>query len=389
MSPRAAITAIFTLNGIAVGTWGARIPAIQDKLDVGPGRLAIALLGLSVGALLAMPIAGRLASAFGSRRVVTAAVVAVGLALVLPPLAPTLLVTTLAVFVFGASNGTLDVSMNAQGVAIERGLGRPVLSSFHAGFSFGGLIGAALGGLAAAAGLGAEENFLIIGAIVVAGGLLCARALVDDRPAREEHTGEAGGTRRDLWRLRLIAFCCLFGEGAALDWSAVHLRSIGAAASVAALAYAGFSLSMATARLMGDGLTERWGPVRLARRGGLLGAVALAAAIAAGVPAVALVAYLALGAGLAVIVPLVFRAAASGADAGPALASVTSVGYLGFLAGPPIIGAAAAATSVPASLLLVVAATTAVGLGARALAAGGTAALPRTGSATCADPRAA
>jgi len=148
----------------------------------------------------------------------------------------------------------------------------------------------------------------------------------------------------------------------------VHLRSIGAAAAVAALAYAGFSLTMATGRLAGDALTLRWGAVTLARRGGLLASGALAVALAAGVPAVALVAYLALGAGLAVLIPLIFRAAASGADAGPALAGVTTTGYLGFLVGPPIIGGVAAATSVPAALLLVVAATGTVAVGAGALA---------------------
>jgi MFS family permease len=365
VSPRAAITAIFTLNGFAVGTWGSRIPAIQDHLDVGPGALAVALAGLSAGALVAMPVSGRLASRHGSGPVVTAAVAAIGAALCLPPLMPTLALTALAVFAFGLSNGTLDVAMNAQGVAVERTLGRPVLSSFHAGFSFGGLAGAAAGALAAAAGVDAEANFAIAGAIVAGGGLVSARALVDDRPARAPAGRRRHGGR---WALRGIAFCCLFAEGAALDWSAVHLRSIGAAASLAALAYAGFSLAMASGRLVGDGLTERWGPVALARRGGLVGAVALAVALVVGVPAVALIAYVVLGAGVAVIIPLVFRAAASGADAGPALAGVTSVGYLGFLAGPPFIGLLAQVTSVPAALLTVVAATALVAAAAGAVA---------------------
>ena len=365
MTARGAIATVFTLNGIAIGSWGARIPALQDRLGVGPGGLALPLAGLAAGALVAMPIGGRLASRFGSRRVVAVAVVALGAALVLPATLPGLALVALATFVLGASNGTLDVAMNAQGVAVERSLGRPVLSSFHAGFSFGGLLGAGAGALAAGAGVAALPHFAAAGALVAVGGLLCVRRLVDDRPDAPEATGQG---RAGRWRLRALAFCCLFAEGATLDWSAVHLRSLGASAALAALAYAGFSSTMAAGRLAGDRLSVRWGAVALGRRGGLLATAALGVALASGLPAVALAAWVALGAGLAVIIPLVFRAAATGADAGPALAGVTTTGYLGFLAGPPIIGGVAAVTSVSAALLLVVAATAAVAAGAGALA---------------------
>lgn len=366
LTPRAAITTVFVLNGFAVGSWGARIPAIQEHVAVGPGGLAVPLAAVAAGALLAMPIAGRAASRLGSRRMVAVAVVVLGLVLPLPALVPGLAAVSVATFLLGATNGALDVSMNAQGVAVERRLGRPILSSLHAGFSVGGLLGAGAGAVAAAADVGALAHFAVAGALVAAGGTLAGPRLIDDRPhgapAHEAAHGSAG-----RWRLRGLAFCCLFAEGAALDWSAVHLHTIGAATAIAALAYAGFSLAMTAARLLGDDLSERWGAVRLARRGGLLAAGAMAVALAVGVPAVALLAYFALGAGLAVIIPLIFRAAARGADAGPALAGVTTAGYLGFLAGPPMIGALAAATSVPAALLLVVAATGAVGLGAGAL----------------------
>jgi MFS family permease len=364
VSPRAAIAAVFTLNGLLIGSWGARIPAIQERLDAGPGRLALPLGALAAGALLAMPFGGRLASRFGSRRVVAVAVAVLGAALVLPAVLPGLALVALGTFLLGASNGTLDVAMNAQGVAVERSLGRPVLSSLHAGFSLGGLLGAGTGALAAGAGLAPLPHFAAAGAVVALGGLLCARRLIEDRPDASETVRQGGAGR---WRLRLLAFCCLFAEGATLDWSAVHLRSLGAAAALAALAYAGFSLTMAAGRLAGDGLSVRWGAAALGRRGGLLATGALGIALASGAPVIALAAWVALGAGLAVIIPLVFRAAATGADAGPALAGVTTTGYLGFLAGPPIIGGVAAATSVPAALLLVVAATAAVAVGAGAL----------------------
>jgi hypothetical protein len=375
MSPRAAITSIFVLDGIALGGWGARIPAIQDHAGVGPGGLAVVLAALAAGALLAMPPAGRAASRAGSPRTVAVAVVALGLVLPLPALVPGVAAVAVAAFALGAINGALDVAMNAQGVAVERRGGRPILSSLHAGFSFGGLLGAGAGALAAVLDVPVVAQLAATGLLVAAAGALAGGRLLDDRPAAPAPARRAaGGAAR--WRLRGLAFCCLFAEGAAKDWSAVHLRALGAAAAVSALAYAGFSLTMTAGRLAGDGLSLRWGPVRLARRGGLLAAGALTAALATGQPWMALVAYLALGAGLAVVVPLIFRAASLGADAGPALAGVTTTGYLGFLAGPPIIGALAAAASVPAALLLVVAATAAVGLGAGALAPGRAAHVP-------------
>jgi predicted MFS family arabinose efflux permease len=371
MSPRAAIAVVFTLNGFVLGTWGARIPAIQDRLDVGPGGLAVALAGLAAGALIAMPLAGRLSSRQGSRTVVRAALLALGLGLVLPALAPTVALLTVATFALGLANGSLDVSMNAQGIEVERAMGRPILSTVHAGFSFGGLLGAGAGALAAAAGVGAGPHFLAAGLLTVAIAAVVVRHLILDGPppVALPHADAPAATaaRAGRWRLRALAFCCLFAEGAAMDWSAVHLRSVGAAAAVAALAYAAFSVAMATGRLTGDVLNERWGPVTLARRGGLLATAAMTVSLATGVPIVSLLAYLALGAGLSVVIPLIFRAAAAGSDAGPALAGVTTTGYLGLLSGPPAIGAVASVTSVPTALLLVVVATAAVALGAGAL----------------------
>jgi len=377
MSPRAAIAIVFTLNGFVLGTWGARIPAIQDRLDAGPGGLAVALAGLAAGALIAMPLAGRLSSRHGSRTVVRAALVALGLGLVLPAVAPTVALLTVATFALGVANGSLDVSMNAQGIEVERAMGRPILSTVHAGFSFGGLLGAGAGALAAAAGVGAGPHFLAAGLLTVGVAAVVMGHLIADGPPPRAlpHAAAPAATSAwaGRWQLRALAFCCLFAEGAAMDWSAVHLRAVGAAAAVAALAYAAFSVAMATGRLTGDALNERWGPVTLARRGGLLATGAMAVSLATGLPIVSLLAYLALGAGLSVVIPLIFRAAAAGADAGPALAGVTTTGYLGLLSGPPAIGAVASATSVPTALLLVVVATAAVALGAGALR------LPRAG----------
>jgi MFS family permease len=371
MSPRAAITTIFALNGVVLGTWGARIPAIQDRLDVGPGALALALAGLAAGALIAMPTAGRLVSRHGSATVVRIAVVVLGALLVLPAIMPSLALVVVATFLVGLANGSLDVSQNAQGVEVERAAGRTIFSSMHAAFSFGGLIGAGLGAASAALDLSAGASFAIAGVSTIVVGTVAGRDLIADGPPPAEHhehvDAEGAPRRRNLWPLRALAFASLFCEGAAMDWSAVHLRDIGAASAVAALAYGAFSVAMATGRLSGDRLVERLGPVALARRGGAIAGGAMAVSLIVGVPAVGLLAYVAIGAGLSVVIPLVFRAAAGGGDAGPALASVTTTGYLGLLSGPPIIGAVASLTSVPGALVLVIVAAVGIVAGAPAL----------------------
>jgi hypothetical protein len=373
ITPRFAITALFMLNGTMLGSWGARIPAIQDRLDVGPGALAIALAALAGGALIAMPAAGRVVATRGSATVLRFAVVTLGALLVLPAVMPTLLLVALATFLVGLSNGAYDVAQNAQGVEVERVAGRAVFSSMHAAFSFGGLIGAGLGAAAAALEVSAGANFAVVGVAAALIGLAVSPALIPDGPPVAHHDDDphpdaAASQRAHLWALRALAFCALFCEGAAMDWSAVHLRDIGATTAVAALGYGAFSVAMATGRLRGDALVERLGPVTLARRGGTLAGGAMAVSLIVGVPAVGLLAYILIGAGLSVIIPLIFRAAAStGADAGPALAGVTTTGYLGLLSGPPIIGAVASVPSVPGALVLAVVAAAAVAIGAPSL----------------------
>jgi len=205
--------------------------------------------------------------------------------------------------------------------------------------------------------------------------LLPAGADREPAGAREQAGNAAPPTPRlprALWVLGAAAFCCLFAEGAAADWSAVYVTdALGAAAATGAVAFAAFSLTMTAGRLAGDGLTVRHGPVALVRAGALLGGAGVLAALLAGAPAAAVAGFACLGAGLAMIVPSVFRAAAAvpGVAPGPALATVSTVGYTGFLAGPPVIGALAELASLPAALGLVVLAAAVLAALAPAVAA--------------------
>ena len=215
---RLAVLGVFFANGAVIGTWVVRIPAVQHRLGLGEGLLGVALLGAAVGALAAMPLVGALVSRFGSRRIVGATALMLVLSLVLPALAPNLFLLVASLMLLGAANGGLDVAMNAQAVAVERGYVRPIMSSFHAAWSFGGLGGAALGGLLASRGIGPLPHFsevAFLAAIVFAcayGALLPSRA-----DASEEGTPAFARPTLALLGLGIISFCVLLGEGAMGD----------------------------------------------------------------------------------------------------------------------------------------------------------------------------
>jgi hypothetical protein len=263
----------------------------------------------------------------------------------------------MALFVVGVANSTLDVSMNAQGVSIERHMRRPILSSLHAAFSFGGFPGAGLGALAATLSVTPLPHLAFASLLFGVPGLLAIRPL---RAHDEDPDAAAPHLRwtRLPTRLALLGAVCLFclvAEGGASDWSAKLVRdSLGGSAAFGAIAYATFSVAMGCGRLIADRLWARWGAVGLLRRSGALAAVGFSAALAIGTPGAAIVGFAALGLGLSGVVPTLFRAGADqpGVATGPALAAVSSLGYLGFLAGPPIIGGIAQLTSLRTACLL-------------------------------------
>jgi MFS family permease len=369
---RVTIALFFFGDGLLLGSWAARIPAVQRHTDLTNARLGLALFAASIGALAAMPLAGWLCERIGSRGVTVVALLAGAGSLFGASLADGLAGLAAALFGFGAGFGSINVAANAQGLALERLYRRPILSSFHAAFSSGGLAGAALGALAAGLGIGPRPHFAAL-ALVLA---LFAFASRPRLLAREADGSDRAVTLarppRSLLVLGAAAFCTMLAEGAAADWSAVYLsHSVGAAAAVAALGYTTFSLAMVVSRTAGDRLNVRLGPVSLVRGGGLLAAGGLAVALLDGSTIAALAGFAAMGFGLGVVVPVLFRAAGStpGVSAGVAVAAVSTIGWFGFLAGPPAIGFAAGAVGLRGALGVVVAATALLALLARSAGA--------------------
>jgi MFS family permease len=240
--------ACFLLTGFVSASWASRVPAIKNGLDLGDGQFAVALLGLEAGAVLGLQLGGIVAPRTGSRRALVASLVVFSVALLLPALAPSLPLLAVGLFVFAALNSLADVAMNAQGVAVQRTVGRPVLSGLHAMHSLGGVLGALMGALAARLGYAPFQHFLACAVVASAAALAASPLLLPARvDAEGESSGEgaslAGGIRRwfggwsaPIVLLGALAFCFALGEGAGLNWSAVYVSdSLGGTEALGAL----------------------------------------------------------------------------------------------------------------------------------------------------------
>lgn len=353
---RRGVTGLFIAHGVLCGTWVARIPAVKADLGLGDGELGLALLCTTVGAVAGLPLTGWLVAHKGSRGASAPALVAFALILPTLALAPSLPLLALALGLFGFAMGALDVAMNAHGLTVEGRYGRPILSVFHAGWSLGGLLGAGVAALAAWAGVDPLPHFVVVSVVVGIVGLAAAGALLPASADRPEAPPRLSRPPRRLGVLAVLAFCGLFGEGTAADWSGVYLvESLHTSAGVGALGFASFSVAMVVFRLLGDRLTAQWGTVAVVRRGAALAGGAFALALVIGHPALALVALACVGAGVAALVPVFFRAAGSlpGLPPSVGIAAITTVGYSAFLVAPPAIGFAAELVGLPLALGLV------------------------------------
>jgi MFS family permease len=309
-----------------------------------------------IGALLAMPFAGRLAHRFEFRPLVTTTIVAFCASLVLTALPTSLAFLCVALLIFGATAGLADMAMNTQGVMVEKALSTSVMSSLHGFWSVGVLVGSIASALAAHAGTGTRLQFAVTSLFLAAVGIAAARFVLDDPTTRETTAPPAFALpTRPVLLIGLVGLCAIFGEQAGADWSAVYIQQeLGGSASVAALAVSAFAVTMAGVRLMGDRVIERLGPVRTVRLSGVCAVSGALAVVLAPDLAVGLIGFALLGVGVAVVVPLVFAAAGRvGPHPARSIAGVAGVAYSGGLVAPGVMGGIAAASSLTASFFLV------------------------------------
>jgi fucose permease len=378
------------IMGWCTGVGLARIPAAKTQAHLSDGTLGIALFAVPVGLVLGAGLAERLVDRLGSARLVRVTGLASCVATTLPGFAHSLPVLMAGLFLIGVTGGTLDVSQNAQGVRVEAAYRRPVMTSMHAFYSLGAILGSLAGGAFALAGIGLLPSLAaagITGLIVdgIAGfwllpeapapagadsAALAAQALSgpatagtvpDEPPAAPSGTTAAAADRRHVRRLVLalgvLGICGLVCEGAAGDWSAVYLRdNLGTSAGVAAFGFAAFSVTMTAGRAIGDQLIHRFGVVAVIRASGVIATAGIALALSTLVPAVTIAGFTAFGAGLSIVVPQVF-AAGGRADQerpGAGLARVVGLGYTGMTAGPAIIGLIASQIGLRLALAILV-----------------------------------
>ena len=356
VSPRTGVTVFFALDGFAVASFFARLPAIRDRLDLGNGEIGLALAALTVALLISQPLAGALAARRGSSPLVVASALLVSAAIVAPAFAGSFGTLVLATIAIGLSTGALDVAINVQGVAVERRLRTPILSGLHAAFSLGMLLGALGAAAAAAAGASPQTHLPAIGILSALVALAAGPALL---PAGADAVPRGPAFARlttSLATLGAIAFCVLLAEGAIGDWSAIHLaETLGASDASAAAGLGAFSLAMTIGRLFGDRITLRLGSVTHLRLGALVAAAGIVVAATAPSVPLAVSGFAVAGIGLSALFPLMVRAASdrAGDTPGPAIAAVSTAGYGGLVTGPPLVGFLAEATSLRVALAAV------------------------------------
>jgi MFS family permease len=353
---RIAVSSYFFLAGFCFFSWDSRIPNIQEKFHLTIAALGGILLSIPVGLMVSLPLAGWLVAKWGSRPIAIGA--GVLYAVVLPCLG---LVTELwqlmgCLFVFGMGGNLLNISINTQAIGTEALYGRTIMASYHGLWSLAGFAGSTFGGLFIGLGWAPWQHFLVISGLASAIVLFCSGSLITaDKQAAGDQPIFAWPDR-SLINLGIIAFCSMICEGSMFDWSNVYWqRVVAPPKALMGLGLMAFSFTMAGGRFVGDRLATKWGIRRMLQVSGALTACGLLAAILFPFLLPVLAGFLFVGAGVSSVVPLVYSAAGRSKRLSPgvALAAVSTIGYLGFLFGPPFIGFVAQATSLRVSLGLI------------------------------------
>ncbi|SER05512.1 Fucose permease [Lentzea xinjiangensis] len=341
---RAATFTYFALNGFLLGLWLVHIPTVEERTGISHAELGRLLLLLGLGAFIGMRFGGKFTDRLGVKLVVPLAGVVCSVTAFLPGVAVNQWTLGAALLIFGFGNGLIDVSMNAHAVVVERHYNRPVMSAFHATWSLGGVAAALTGArtlgweLSPATTLGAAA---VLGVVV---SLVTARLLLDEKEEQQQATDQTGKKRkapRRIWIMAVLALLVMLSEGAANDWSVLHLQDIlDASPEIAALAYGAFATTMTVGRLLADRVTAKIGPMAVLRWGSVIGAAGIATAALSPWIWLALVGWAIAGIGLSGTVPQLFSAAghAEPGAAGVNVSRVAGLGYLGVLAGPAVIG---------------------------------------------------
>jgi MFS family permease len=355
---RIAVSVFFFIAGITVSSWASRIPDIKSKLHLSDAALGGVLFALPAGELVSLPLSGWLISRFGSRQLLLYSSVFFPLTLIMLALATTTWQLVAILFFFGLWANLLNISMNTQAVGIESLYGRSIMASFHGLWSLAGFCGAAIGNFFVSSSLSTLIHFSTIGAFI---SILIIAFYKNTLPAEANISNGIKQKffvkpERSVLLLGLIAFCCMICEGSMADWSGVYFQKIiQAPEKFITIGYVAFMATMATGRFLGDRLITKFGVKSILQFSGICIATGLATMTALPYLQTAIAACLCVGVGVSCVVPIVYALAGRSKTTlpGVALAVVSTIGFLGFLLGPPVIGFIAQASSLRWSFALI------------------------------------
>jgi len=353
---RIAVAALFFLAGLCFSSWASRIPHIQQQLGLNEAELGGVLFALPVGLMVSLPLSGWFVAKFGSRLVVITASLLYASCLLLLGSANTTWQLIGGLFIFGLGGNLLNISVNTQAVGVEALYQRTIMASFHGVWSLAGFSGAAIGTVMIHYAVLPLNHFYIISGFAILIVLIASRYTLSIDANKQGKNVVFAIPDRSILKLGMIAFCCMTCEGAMFDWSGIYFQKVVQVEKAQmALGYTSFMLTMATGRFFGDWLTTKLGITRILQISGVVIAGGLLLAIIFPNLPTAILGFLLVGAGVSSVVPLVYSAAGRSRKLSPgvALAAVSTIGYLGFLFGPPIIGFIAEAASLRLSFILI------------------------------------
>jgi MFS family permease len=359
---RIAVGAMFFMAGLSFASWASRIATIQQKLGLSDTALGAVLFALPVGLMLSLPFSGWVITKVGSKRVLLSATIAYGIALLGLGLAQNTLQLIICLICYGFAGNAVNISVNTQAVAAEGLHDKPIMASFHGLWSLAGFTGAGIGTFMIGRGVDPFHHFIIILAILLIGVIVISRYLYDDHDTAK-NTPANTASLRDRLRLMIpllalgsIAFCSMICEGAMFDWSVIYFKKV--ILTPIALQGAGFTafmFTMASGRFIADFFTHRFGLKRTLQVSGTLIATGLLITVIFPYLYTAIGGLMLVGAGVSSVVPMVYSAAGKTKtmSAGVALAAVSTIGFIGFLIGPPLIGFIAGLATLRASFIFI------------------------------------
>ena len=361
---RVAVATMFFLAGLCFASWASRIASVQQELGLGDAALGAVLFTIPMGLMCSLPFSGWVITKIGSRKLLLAAIIVYGIALVGLGASKNTFQLIVSLWFFGFCGNAVNISVNTQAVTAAQLYEKPIMASFHGLWSLAGFAGAGIGTFMIGRGIIPFQHFIIILVVVIITVIITSKYLYRDG-SQGKAEGAAILTIRErlklmlpLLKLGIIAFCSMICEGAMFDWSVIYFRKVVHAQNAwMGAGYTAFMCTMALGRFTADWFTGHYGLKRTLQISGSLTAMGLLVAVIFPYLTSSMLGFMLVGAGVSSVVPIIYSSAGKtkGVPTGVALTAVSTIGFIGFLVGPPIIGFIAGATSLRVSFTLIAA----------------------------------